>query len=180
MVVIILTTTQKGCAPVFPGIGISIINIRWSRGRLIFIMGIPILVRRYIYIENAPRYFWRISDVQLEVATSNSTLHEMNAHELQLIIFTNNCRNECVNPSRKCDQKCFVYIYGFFSLMCLLHEFYYPFFFPLPMCNPLIILNGYFASLKLYLVSKEMTFTEWFPTRDEYRGSSPCNELCYD
>ena len=34
---------------VFPGMGISIIKIRWSHDRLIFTMGIPILVRWYNY-----------------------------------------------------------------------------------------------------------------------------------
>ena len=32
------------------------IKIRWSGDRLIFIMGTPILVRRYIYIETGPWY----------------------------------------------------------------------------------------------------------------------------
>ena len=39
---------------VFPSMGISIIVIRWSWDRLIFIMGIPILVRWHHYIETAP------------------------------------------------------------------------------------------------------------------------------
>ena len=37
---------------VFPGMGISMIKIRWSRDRLI--MGILILARRHLYIETAP------------------------------------------------------------------------------------------------------------------------------
>ena len=41
---------------VFPGMGISIIKIRRSRDRLIFIMGIPTLVRRCLYIETVPWY----------------------------------------------------------------------------------------------------------------------------
>ena len=40
----------------FPGVGISIIKIRQSSDRLIFIMGILILVRRHIYIETGPWY----------------------------------------------------------------------------------------------------------------------------
>ena len=39
---------------VFPRYGIPILKIRRSRDRLIFNMGIPILVRRHIYIETAP------------------------------------------------------------------------------------------------------------------------------
>ena len=40
---------------VFAGTRISMLKIRRSRDRLIFNMGIPILVRRHIYIETAPR-----------------------------------------------------------------------------------------------------------------------------
>ena len=36
-----------------PGMGIPMLKIRWSRDRLIFNMGIPILVRRHLYIESA-------------------------------------------------------------------------------------------------------------------------------
>ena len=36
---------------VFPGMGIPMLNIRRSRDRLIFNMGIPILVRRQLYVE---------------------------------------------------------------------------------------------------------------------------------
>ena len=39
---------------VFPGIWISILKIRQSWNRLIFIMGIPILLRWYLYIEMGP------------------------------------------------------------------------------------------------------------------------------
>ena len=39
---------------VFPGMGIPMLKIRRSRDRLIFNMGIPILVRRHLYIETAP------------------------------------------------------------------------------------------------------------------------------
>ena len=42
----------------FPGIGIPNINIRRSWHRLIFIMRIFVLVRRYIYIETASRHLW--------------------------------------------------------------------------------------------------------------------------
>ena len=40
--------------PSFPGMGIPVLKIRRSRDRLIFNMGIPILVRRQLYIETAP------------------------------------------------------------------------------------------------------------------------------
>ena len=38
----------------FPGMGISIIKMRWSHDHLIFIMGIPILVRWHHYTDPAP------------------------------------------------------------------------------------------------------------------------------
>ena len=38
----------------FPGMGIPMLKIRRSRHRLIFDMGIPILVRRHLYIETVP------------------------------------------------------------------------------------------------------------------------------
>ena len=44
---------------VFPSMGIFIVKIWWSHDRLIFIMGIPILVRRQYYIETPP-VFWHI------------------------------------------------------------------------------------------------------------------------
>ena len=60
---------------VFPGMGVSIINIRRSWDRLIFIMGIPILVRLHLYIETVSRFldwgtktrkgFWGKSIVKL-------------------------------------------------------------------------------------------------------------------
>ena len=40
---------------VFPGVGISIIKIRGSWHRLVFIMGIPILVRLHLYIKTGLR-----------------------------------------------------------------------------------------------------------------------------
>ena len=40
--------------PSLPGIGIPMLKIRRSRDRLIFNIGIPILVRRHLYIETAP------------------------------------------------------------------------------------------------------------------------------
>ena len=40
---------------VFTSMGISIIKIRWSWYRLIFIKGIPILVRLHLYTETGPR-----------------------------------------------------------------------------------------------------------------------------
>ena len=41
---------------VFPNYDIPMLKIRRSRDRLIFNMGIPILVRRHLYIETAPRF----------------------------------------------------------------------------------------------------------------------------
>ena len=38
----------------FPGMEIPMLKIRRSQDRLIFNMGIPILVRRHFYIEKAP------------------------------------------------------------------------------------------------------------------------------
>ena len=38
----------------FPGMGIPMLKIRWSLDRLIFNMGIPILVRQHLYFEMAP------------------------------------------------------------------------------------------------------------------------------
>ena len=51
------TNTVRPClniCTVFPAMGISIIKIRRSWDRLIFIMGIPILVRQQFYTEAAP------------------------------------------------------------------------------------------------------------------------------
>ena len=44
--------------PSFPGMGIPMLKIRRSQDRLIFNMGIPILVRLHLYIETAPRQSW--------------------------------------------------------------------------------------------------------------------------
>ena len=41
--------------PSFPGMGISMLKIRRSRDRLIFNMGIPILVRLHLFIGTSPR-----------------------------------------------------------------------------------------------------------------------------
>ena len=38
--------------------GIPMLKIRWSQNRLIFNMGIPILVRQHLYIERAPCWSW--------------------------------------------------------------------------------------------------------------------------
>ena len=43
--------------PSFPGIGILMLKIRLSWDRLIFNMGIPILVRRHLYMETDPWSF---------------------------------------------------------------------------------------------------------------------------
>ena len=40
---------------IFPGMGILVLKIRRSWDPLIFNMGIPIMVRQYLYIETAPR-----------------------------------------------------------------------------------------------------------------------------
>ena len=39
---------------IFPGIGIPMLKIRWSRDHLIFNMRIPILVRWHLYTETSP------------------------------------------------------------------------------------------------------------------------------
>ena len=46
---------------VFPRYGIPMLNIRRSHDRLILDMGIPILVRRHLYIEMAPWFFKWVS-----------------------------------------------------------------------------------------------------------------------
>ena len=48
--------------PSFSCMGIPMLKIRRSRDRLIFNMGIPILVRRHLYIETAPRTLSRYKD----------------------------------------------------------------------------------------------------------------------
>ena len=52
--------------PIFPGIGFPIIKIRRSWDRLIFIKGIPILVRQRLPIETPPwsptSFPWRLTD----------------------------------------------------------------------------------------------------------------------
>ena len=45
---------------IFPGMGIPMLKIRRSRDRLIFNMGIPILVRWHLHIETAPWPQWII------------------------------------------------------------------------------------------------------------------------
>ena len=47
-------TLRVNIKTVFPRYGIPMIKIRQSRDRLIFSMGIPILVRQHFYIETAP------------------------------------------------------------------------------------------------------------------------------
>ena len=42
---------------VFPGMGIPMLKIRRSQDRLIFNMGIPILLWRHLYIEMAPSWY---------------------------------------------------------------------------------------------------------------------------
>ena len=44
--------------PSFPGIGVPMLKIRRSVRPLIFNMGIPLLVRRHLYIETVPRCVW--------------------------------------------------------------------------------------------------------------------------
>ena len=39
---------------IFPAIGISIIKVMWSWDHLIFIMGMHMMVRLHIYMENGP------------------------------------------------------------------------------------------------------------------------------
>ena len=45
--------------PPLPGMGNPMLKMRRSRDRLIFVMGIPMLVRRHLYIETAPRFYFR-------------------------------------------------------------------------------------------------------------------------
>ena len=45
------TRARLNTNTVFPGIGTPIIKLRWSLDHLIFMMGIPILVRRHLYTE---------------------------------------------------------------------------------------------------------------------------------
>ena len=45
---------RRNIKTVFPGMEIPMLKIRRSRDRLIFNMGIPILVRQHLYIEAAP------------------------------------------------------------------------------------------------------------------------------
>ena len=54
---------------VFPGMGIPMLKIRWSQDLLIFNMGILILVRRHLFIEMAPSWYfadniWNCSSVK--------------------------------------------------------------------------------------------------------------------
>ena len=57
--------------PSFPGMGIPMLKIRWSHDHLVFNMGIPMLVRQHLYIENTPWMFtnpgqWSIISVCCE------------------------------------------------------------------------------------------------------------------
>ena len=62
------TKPRQTLRPSFPGMGIPMLKIRLSRDSLIFNMGIPILVRKHLYIETAPwiltspgklqQYYW--------------------------------------------------------------------------------------------------------------------------
>ena len=52
------TGPRRNIKMVSPGMGIPMLKIRWSRDRLIFNMGILILVRGHLYIETAP---WSLS-----------------------------------------------------------------------------------------------------------------------
>ena len=58
--------------PVFPGVGIAITKIRRSWDCLIFIMGIPILVRRHRYIEMSPGLLVLIMAARLTCPIENS------------------------------------------------------------------------------------------------------------
>ena len=60
---------------VFPGMGISKLKIRLLWDHLIFNMGIPILVRRYFYIETAPWYlYWESWYLQIMIFILIQTL----------------------------------------------------------------------------------------------------------
>ena len=80
---------------VFPRYGIPMLKIRWSRDRLIFNMGIPILVRRHLYIETPPalrsskfhtNVVWNLSR---KTTSPNGLKCEMNSNLLgqDLLIF---------------------------------------------------------------------------------------------
>ena len=51
--------------PSSPAMESTMLKIRRSRDRLILNMGIPILVRRHLYIETAPRFKWQHDGVPL-------------------------------------------------------------------------------------------------------------------
>ena len=53
-----ITWLRLNIKTVFLGMGIPIIKIRRSSDRLIFIMGISILVRRHLYIETGRCWIW--------------------------------------------------------------------------------------------------------------------------
>ena len=57
---------------VFPGMGIPMSKIRRSEGRLIFNLGMPVLVRRHLYIETAPWWHIDASLNQIIINSSNS------------------------------------------------------------------------------------------------------------
>ena len=57
----------------FPSMGISMLKIRRSRDCHIFNMGVPILVRRHLYIETAPRLALSVS-AKFRILRSHSIL----------------------------------------------------------------------------------------------------------
>ena len=61
----------------FPGMGIPMLKIRRSRDRLIFNTGIPLRVRRYLYIETAP--WWEIEPPPANRHTESSNLWNIGA-----------------------------------------------------------------------------------------------------
>ena len=82
--------------PSFPGMWSPMLKIRRSRDRLIFNMGIPIQIRRYLNIEAAPWLFhwhvgnWRFASVQVKSgATWRQNFNRIHNSwvELKLLVF---------------------------------------------------------------------------------------------
>ena len=71
--------------PSFPGLGIPVLKIRRSWDRLIFNMGIPILVRGYLYINTAPWVLLQYKDRLSKYA--NSHCKDKTADRPYIVIF---------------------------------------------------------------------------------------------
>ena len=67
---------------VFLGMRIPMLKIRWSRDRLIFNIGIPILVKQYLYIETTPEpYQWHCQQ-----SIVHSIIHQNMIYALPLLL----------------------------------------------------------------------------------------------